>query len=193
MMPHTLLEYSVYGAFLFACLCCARQRAGSLIFIPLKGHYSFVFFYFCSMSKRNGYIKKIADHAAKNAAEGLAFLLDNKTKPEVISLPSGLQYEVLIKGEGKVPQKKSKVLCHYRGTLLDGTVFDNSYSRQKPEAFYVHELIKGWQEALQLMPVGSKWKLYIPYNLGYGFEALTKDSGGNCTLIFEMELIALLT
>lgn len=145
------------------------------------------------MSKRNGYIKKIADHAAKNATEGIAFLLANKENPQVLSLPSGLQYEVLLKGEGQMPSKKSKVLCHYAGRLLDGTVFDSSYARQKPESFFVHELIKGWQEALPLMAVGSKWRLFIPPNLAYGFEALTKESGGNCTLIFEMELIALLS
>ena len=124
--------------------------------------------------------------------EGEAYLQQNKSREGVISLPSGLQYEIIQTGEGKIPVKKDKVLCHYKGKFLNEEVFDSSYKRKRPESFYLHELIKGWQEALTLMPVGSKWILYVPPHLGYGFEALTPTSGGNCTLIFEMELISIL-
>lgn len=144
------------------------------------------------MSKSNNYLKKIKDLASKNLAEGEAFLQNNATRSEVTCLPSGLQYEILITGEGKIPTRKDKILCHYSGKLLSNEIFDSSYKRKRPEAFFVHELIKGWQEALTLMPVGSKWILYIPHHLAYGFEALTPSSGGNCTLIFEMELISIL-
>ena len=144
------------------------------------------------MSKSNNYLKKIKDLAAKNFTEGEAFLKSNAERENVTVLPSGLQYEILLNGSGKIPQKKDKILCHYKGQLLNGEVFDSSYKRKRPEAFFVHELIKGWQEALILMPVGSKWKLFIPHHLAYGFEALTPTSGGNCTLIFEMELISIL-
>lgn len=144
------------------------------------------------MSKSNSYLKKIKDLAAKNLALGEEFLKENARKENVVVLTSGLQYEILQEGTGKIPAKKDKVLCHYKGQLLNGEVFDSSYKRKRPESFYVNELIKGWQEALTLMPIGSKWKLYIPHHLAYGFEALTPTSGGNCTLIFEMELISIL-
>lgn len=144
------------------------------------------------MSKSNIHLKRIKDLAAKNLIEGETFLGTNRLRNEVVVLPSGLQYEILQSGEGVIPTQNSKVLCHYSGTLLDGSTFDSSYKRKRPEAFRISELIKGWQEALQIMPIGSKWKLYIPHQLAYGFEAITDTSGGNCTLIFEMELIALL-
>ncbi|MCI0921764.1 FKBP-type peptidyl-prolyl cis-trans isomerase [Sphingobacterium rhinopitheci] len=144
------------------------------------------------MSKSNSYLKKIKDLAAKNLQEGELFLAENALKDDVIVLPSGLQYEIIVAGDGKIPTAKDKVLCHYAGYLLNAEVFDSSYKRKKPESFRVNELIKGWQIALQLMPVGSKWKLFIPPTLAYGFEALTPTSGGNCTLIFEMELISIL-
>lgn len=144
------------------------------------------------MSKSNGYLKKVRDLAAKNLKEGEAFLCENSLRTEVVTLPSGLQYEILQQGEGHIPVAKAKVLCHYIGYFLNGEVFDSSYKRKRPEAFMISELIKGWQQALQLMPTGSKWKLYVPSSLAYGFEALTPSSGGNCTLIFEMELITIL-
>lgn len=144
------------------------------------------------MSKPNSYLKKIKDLAAKNLAEGEAFLKENSLRDEVFTLKSGLQYEILVPSDGKKPVLKDKVLCHYAGTLLNGEVFDSSYKRKRPEAFLIKELIKGWQEALPLMSVGSKWKLFIPSHLAYGFEALTDSSGGNCTLVFEMELISIL-
>lgn len=144
------------------------------------------------MSKSNSYLKKIKDLAAKNLSEGEEFLLKNAQRENVISLPSGLQYEILEQGEGKIPTIKDKVLCHYKGSLINGEVFDSSYKRKRPEAFFVKELIRGWQQALTLMTVGSKWLIYMPHNLAYGFESLTPTSGGNCTLIFEMELISIL-
>ncbi len=144
------------------------------------------------MSKSNTYLKKIKVQAANNLEEGAIFLAKNAERPEVIVLPSGLQYEILIAGDGKIPTKKSEVLCHYDGLLLNGEVFDSSYKRKRPASFPVKDLIKGWQEALVLMPVGSKWKLYIPHYLAYGFESLTPTSGGNLTLIFEMELLAII-
>lgn len=144
------------------------------------------------MSKSNSYLKKIKDLAVKNLTEGTAFLQQNALRENVIALSSGLQYEIIEKGAGEIPDKKDKVLCHYKGKLLNEEVFDSSYKRKRPEAFFVNELIKGWQEALTLMPKGSKWILYIPPHLAYGFESLTPTSGGNCTLIFEMELISIL-
>ena len=144
------------------------------------------------MSKSNSYIKKIKDLAAKNLADGQYFLQENALKEQIVSLPSGLQYQVVQQGNGSIPTKKDKVLCHYHGKFLNDEVFDSSYKRKKPEAFFVKELIKGWQEALLLMPQGSKWILYVPSHLAYGFESLTPTSGGNCTLIFEIELIAIL-
>ena len=143
------------------------------------------------MSKRNGYIKKIADHAAKNAAEGLAFLLDNKTNPEVISLPSGLQYEVLTMGDGEKPKATSTVRCHYEGRLIDGSVFDSSYRRNQPADFPVNQVIPGWTEALQLMPVGSKWRLFIPSELGYGEHGAGDMIAPNTVLIFDVELLSI--
>lgn len=150
------------------------------------------YFIFRAMSKNNAYLKKIKNLAAKNLEEGTAFLAKNAEREEVIVLPSGLQYEILVEGEGKIPTKKSEVLCHYAGKLLNGEVFDSSYKRRRPASFPVKDLIIGWQEALTRMPVGSKWILYIPPHLAYGFEALTPTSGGNLTLIFEMELLAII-
>ena len=144
------------------------------------------------MSKSNSYLKKIKDLANKNIIEGEAFLRENTLKENIEVLPSGLQYQIIQEGSGAIPTKKDKVLCHYKGELLNGEVFDSSYKRKRPEAFFVNELIKGWQEVLIIMPVGSKWKLFIPHHLAYGFESLTPTSGGNCTLIFEMELISIL-
>ncbi|MCA5004886.1 FKBP-type peptidyl-prolyl cis-trans isomerase [Sphingobacterium bovistauri] len=143
------------------------------------------------MSKSNKYLKKIKDLAAKNLSEGEVFLQQNSLREGVVALLSGLQYEIIQQGEGKIPTKNDKVLCHYKGMLLNNEVFDSSYKRKRPETFFVHELIKGWQEALTLMPMGSKWRIFVPPHLGYGFESLTPTSGGNCTLIFEMELISI--
>lgn len=140
-------------------------------------------------NKKTKWNKELAE---KNLKAREAFMAENALRPEVTSNISGLQYEVLEAGTGAVPQIRSQVLCHYKGYLIDGTVFDDSYKRGRPEVFFVYELIPAWIEALQLMPTGSKWKLYVPPRLGYGQEALTPSSGGNCTLIFEMELIRII-
>lgn len=121
--------------------------------------------------------------------EGQAFLAANATRPEVTTLPSGLQYEVITEGKGAKPKATDTVRCHYHGTLVDGTVFDSSVQRGEAINFPVNGVIAGWVEALQLMPVGSKWKLYIPYNLGYGARGAGQSIPPYATLIFEVELI----
>ncbi len=126
--------------------------------------------------------------AQENKAKGDAFLEENAKKDGVTALPSGLQYEVLVKGNGAKPTAKDKVKVHYHGTLLDGTVFDSSVERGEPATFGVSQVIKGWTEALQLMPVGSKWKLFIPADLAYGSRGSGKI-GPMEMLIFEVELI----
>ena len=123
--------------------------------------------------------------------EGKAFLEANKNKEGVITLPSGLQYKVIKSGDGPKPTKDQTVSCHYRGTLLDGTEFDSSYKRGQPTEFPVGGVIKGWTEALQLMPVGSKWQLFIPSDLAYGPNGAGGMIGPNATLIFEVELISI--
>ncbi len=128
---------------------------------------------------------------AKNEArmiQGMQFLSENGKRSEVITLLSGLQYEILQEGEGQKPALTSRVTTHYHGTLIDGTVFDSSVDRGMPATFPVNGVIKGWTEALQLMPVGSKWKLYIPYHLAYG-EKGNSSIKPFSTLIFEVELL----
>ena len=124
-------------------------------------------------------------------AQGENFLSSNGQRDGVVSLESGLQYEVLIEGNGPKPNLTDKVETHYHGTLLDGTVFDSSVDRGETVSFPVGGVISGWTEALQLMPVGSKWKLYIPYNLAYGEKGAGPTIGPYSTLIFEVELIAI--
>jgi FKBP-type peptidyl-prolyl cis-trans isomerase FklB len=126
--------------------------------------------------------------AAAAKKEGEAFLTENKTKPGVVELPSGLQYLILKEGDGPKPTATDKVKCHYHGTFTDGTVFESSVERGEPIVFNVNGVIAGWTEALQLMPVGSKWRLFIPSNLAYGDQANGKIKAGS-TLIFEVELI----
>jgi len=128
---------------------------------------------------------------AKNTKEGTAFLAENGKKPGVITLPSGLQYKALTMGTGKKPTIEDTVVCHYRGTLLDGKEFDSSYRRNEPLTLQVKGVIKGWSEALQLMPVGSKWQLFIPPQLAYGERGANENIGPNATLIFEVELISI--
>ena len=117
------------------------------------------------------------------------FLMENKTKEGVKTLPSGLQYKVIKDGDGKTPKLTDTVVTHYRGTLLDGTEFDSSYKRNEPAEFPVNRVIKGWTEALQLMKEGSKWMLYIPPNLAYGERGAGRAIGPNETLVFEIELL----
>jgi len=127
----------------------------------------------------------------KNKAEGDAFLATNKAKPGVVALPSGLQYKIVTTGTGKKPAATDTVVCQYRGTLIDGKEFDSSYSRKEPATFPVNGVIKGWIEVLQLMPVGSKWQVFVPASLAYGERGNGAIIGPNATLIFEIELVAI--
>ena len=120
---------------------------------------------------------------------GTKFLEENKKRPEVITLPSGLQYEIITKGTGAIPKATDTVKAHYIGTLIDGKEFDNSYKRGEPLTIPVSGVIRGWVEALQLMPVGSKWKLYIPADLGYGDRGAGGAIPGGAALVFTIELI----
>ncbi len=126
-----------------------------------------------------------------NKTQGEAFLAANKTKEGVVTLPSGLQYKIITAGTGPKPTTADTVICNYRGTLLDGKEFDSSYKRGQPATFPVARVIKGWTEALQLMPVGSKWQLFIPPDLAYAERGAGSDIGPNSTLIFEVELISI--
>ena len=127
----------------------------------------------------------------KNKKDGEAYLAENKKKDSVVTLPSGLQYKVLKMGTGKKPKADQTVSVNYRGTLIDGTEFDNSYKRGQPATFAANGVIKGWTEALQLMPVGSKWRLFIPPNLAYGEGGRGPVIPPNATLIFEVELLSI--
>lgn len=126
-----------------------------------------------------------------NLKEGEAFLAANKSKEGVVALPSGLQYKILTPGTGPKPTSADQVVCNYKGTLINGTEFDSSYKRGQPATFPVGGVIKGWTEALQLMPVGSKWQLFIPASLAYGERGAGNDIGPNATLIFEVELLSI--
>jgi FKBP-type peptidyl-prolyl cis-trans isomerase FklB len=128
-----------------------------------------------------------------NKKEGDAFLTANKGKDGVVALPSGLQYKIITSGTGPKPTASDTVVCNYRGTLIDGKEFDSSYKRGQPATFPVSGVIKGWTEALQLMPVGSKCQLFIPSGLAYGERGQGGDIGPNATLIFEVELLSIQT
>lgn len=142
-------------------------------------------------------IKKYQDNMstekiAVNRAEGAAFLAENAKRPGVVRLTNGLQYEVIVAGTDTAkPTLKNKVKCHYHGTLINGTVFDSSVQRGEPISFPLNGVIKGWQEALQLMTVGSKWKLFIPSELAYGERSAGPVIGPGSTLIFEVELLGI--
>ena len=129
------------------------------------------------------------EKASANLKAGKEFLEANKQKQGVVSLPSGLQYEVITEGSGIKPLAKNKVTCHYHGTLIDGTVFDSSVKRGQPATFPLNMVIKGWTEGLQLMGVGSKWRFFIPPQLAYGDRQTGAQIGPNSTLIFEVELL----
>src|SRR5712675_299807 len=139
--------------------------------------------------KKQQELAQVAGEA--NKKQGVAFLEANKTKEGVVTLPSGLQYKILQAGTGPKPAATDTVVCNYRGTLLDNTEFDSSYKRGQPATFPVGGVIKGWTEALQLMPVGSKWQLFIPADLAYGERGAGGDIGPNATLIFEVELVSI--
>ena len=141
-------------------------------------------------------MKKKQEEVAKaqgevNEKQGAAFLAENKTKEGVVTLPSGLQYKILQAGTGPKPTTSDTVVCNYRGTLLDGKEFDSSYKRGQPATFPLGGVIKGWTEALQLMPVGSKWQLFLPPDLAYGERSMGPDITPNSTLIFEVELVSI--
>ena len=124
-----------------------------------------------------------------NLEAGRAFLAGKANEDDVTVLPSGLMYKVIEAGDGATPGPTDQVTVHYRGTLIDGTVFDSSYDRGQPATFPVNRVIAGWVEALQLMSEGAKWELYIPSELAYGAGGAGGDIGPNCALIFEVELI----
>jgi FKBP-type peptidyl-prolyl cis-trans isomerase FklB len=138
----------------------------------------------------NNYIAKAK--AAKMelmTAEGRAFLLENAKKKGVVSLPSGLQYKIIKEGNGAIPIDGQTVKTNYKGSLINGKQFDSSYDRGQPATFGVNQVIAGWTEALKLMPVGSQWELYIPYNLAYGERAMGANIPAYSTLIFTIELL----
>jgi FKBP-type peptidyl-prolyl cis-trans isomerase FklB len=134
---------------------------------------------------------KMAIAGDANKKEGDEFLAQNKTKEGVVTLPSGLQYKILKEGTGPKPSASDSVVCNYKGTLIDNTEFDSSYKRGQPATFPVGQVIKGWTEVLQLMPVGSKWQVFVPSDLAYGPRAPGGTIGPNATLIFEIELLSI--
>jgi FKBP-type peptidyl-prolyl cis-trans isomerase len=149
-----------------------------------------------ALTKLQGELRAKQEEAMQKAGEinkkaGDDFLAQNKTKEGVVALPDGLQYKILKEGTGPKPAATDSVVCNYRGTLLDGTEFDSSYKRGQPATFAVNGVIKGWTEAVQLMPVGSKWQLFVPAELAYGNRAPSPEIGPNSTLIFEVELLSI--
>jgi len=140
------------------------------------------------MAKQKMQMQELSD---KNKKEGEAFLAENKKKEGVKTLPSGLQYKVIKEGDGNLPKAEDTVTVHYKGTLIDGTEFDSSYSRGEPATFPVNGVIPGWTEALQLMKTGSKWQLFIPSNLAYGERGAGGKIGPNSTLVFDVELLSI--
>ena len=139
------------------------------------------------------HFQKLAEEAyAKVKEAGEAFLVENKGKEGVVTLPSGLQYKVLNEGSGKQPKATDRVQCHYEGTLIDGTVFDSSIRRGEPAVFGVSQVIPGWVEALQLMSEGAKWRLYIPQEMAYGAHGVGEQIPPYSALIFDVELIKVL-
>ncbi|SJZ53420.1 FKBP-type peptidyl-prolyl cis-trans isomerase FklB [Chitinophaga eiseniae] len=138
----------------------------------------------------SNYLQQLkAEKVAKNREASDKFLAENKAKPGVVTLPSGLQYQILKEGTGPKPTINDKVKTHYHGTLIDGTVFDSSVDRGEPISFPVSGVIRGWTEALQLMPVGSKWRLFIPSDLAYGDRGAGPKIGPGSALVFDVELL----
>ncbi|HEY6953434.1 MAG TPA: FKBP-type peptidyl-prolyl cis-trans isomerase [Bacteroidota bacterium] len=149
----------------------------------------------CMTAFQKDMVKKRSEKAAalaeKNKKEGEAFLAANKSKEGVITTASGLQYKILKEGTGPKPTPKDTVRCNYSAKLLDGKEVDSSYKRGEPAEFVISQVIPGWTEALQLMPVGSKWELYVPSNLAYAERGAGQDIGPNATMIFEVELLGI--
>jgi FKBP-type peptidyl-prolyl cis-trans isomerase len=142
--------------------------------------------------EREKFVLALKEVAKKNKQDGDAFLASNKAKEGVVTLPSGMQYKILKVADGKKPGPDDQVVCNYRGTLIDGTEIDSSYNRKEPSIFPLKGVIKGWAEALQLMPVGSKWQVFVPSDLAYGERGFpSKSIGPNATLVFEVELISI--
>jgi FKBP-type peptidyl-prolyl cis-trans isomerase len=141
----------------------------------------------------NFFDKKQNETSQKNLEDGNAFLETNKAREGVVTTASGLQYEIVTEGTGPKPANSDVVKVHYHGTTIDGKVFDSSVDRGEPVEFPVGQVIPGWVEALQLMPVGSKWKLYIPSELGYGVNGAGSDIAPNSVLIFDVELLEIVT
>lgn len=138
----------------------------------------------------NNYFQQLQEKAfEQNIKEGKNFLSENAKRAEVKTTASGLQYEIITEGKGETPKASDSVTVHYHGTLLNGNVFDSSVSRGEPATFGVTQVIQGWVEALQLMPVGSKWKLYIPSELAYGAQGAGQSIAPHSALIFEVELL----
>ncbi|MCI6463476.1 MAG: FKBP-type peptidyl-prolyl cis-trans isomerase [Prevotella sp.] len=136
------------------------------------------------------YLQRKGEERLKNVkAEGEAFLADNAKKEGIVTLPSGLQYQVLQEGNGKSPKATDQVKCHYEGTLINGKVFDSSYRRGEPATFPLNGVIAGWTEGLQLMKEGAKYRFFIPFNLAYGTRGAGQDIPPYATLIFDVELI----
>lgn len=141
----------------------------------------------------NEHFRKLAEAAyAVNKEAGEKFLAENAKKEGVVTLPSGLQYQVLVEGNGKKPSATDRVQCHYEGTLIDGTIFDSSIKRGEPAVFGVNQVIRGWVEALQLMQEGAKWRLYIPYDMAYGEHGAGEMIPPYSALVFDVELIKVL-
>ncbi|MDQ1095009.1 MULTISPECIES: FKBP-type peptidyl-prolyl cis-trans isomerase [Chryseobacterium] len=133
--------------------------------------------------------KRKKELAEKNLRDGNEYREEYGKRESVITLPSGLQYEIITEGNGAKPGPKSTVKCHYHGTTISGKIFDSSVKRGQPASFPLNRVIEGWTEALQLMPVGSKWRLIIPPHLAYGDQQISKEIGPNSTLVFEVELL----
>ena len=135
------------------------------------------------------FTRKSQEQAAKAKEEGARFLAENAKKEGVVTLPSGLQYQVLREGTGKKPKATDQVRCHYEGTLINGTVFDSSYKRGEPAVFGLNQVISGWTEGVQLMQEGAKYRFFIPYNLAYGERGAGQQIPPFAALIFDVELI----
>ena len=135
------------------------------------------------------FTRKSQEQAAKSKEEGARFLAENAKKEGVVTLPSGLQYQVLREGNGKKPKATDQVRCHYEGTLINGTVFDSSYKRGEPAVFGLNQVISGWTEGVQLMQEGTKYRFFIPYNLAYGERGAGQQIPPFAALIFDVELI----
>lgn len=145
----------------------------------------------CNAIVRENAMKSQMKQHESNKKAGEAFLAENKKKEGVTTLDNGIQYEVLKEGNGKKPRATDKVLVHYHGTLIDGTTFDSSVDRGEPITFGLNQVIRGWTETLQLMPVGSKWRVYIPYDMAYGEQGAGQTIKPYSTLIFEIELLGI--